>query len=159
MNRRWLEPVELSGQIALGKVGAQDRCSGIVRSGSCRRRGHESSTSCLGLQLAPKRQRGFHKLPQCSARSWSAAVLCRFRQRVAFAKRQRTAALQDGDALAAAPFRLMAPMRVQFWRLKLSMDRIVVTPTFQSARLAGWKTEAPRLPGSTACAKAKAGSP
>src|SRR6266542_2590621 len=27
--------------------------------------------------------------------SWSAAVLCRFRQRVAFAKRQRTAALQD----------------------------------------------------------------
>src|SRR6266542_1060847 len=27
--------------------------------------------------------------------SWSAAVLCRFRQRVAFAKRQRTAALQN----------------------------------------------------------------
>src|SRR6266542_6975114 len=36
--------------------------------------------------------------------SWSAAVLCRFRQRVAFAKRQRTAALQDADALATALF-------------------------------------------------------
>ena len=32
------------------------------------------------------------------------------------------AALQDADALAAAPFRFMAPMRVQFWRSKLSMN-------------------------------------
>src|SRR6185295_19658310 len=58
----------------------------------------------------------FHEPTKCSARSWSAAVLCRFRQRVAFAKRQRTAALQDADALAAAPVRFMAPMRVRSWR-------------------------------------------
>jgi hypothetical protein len=43
-----------------------------------------------------------------------------FDKRVAFAKRQRTAALQDADALAAAPFQFMAPMRLQCWRLKLS---------------------------------------
>ena len=58
-----------------------------------------------------------------SAMRIKCSVLCRFRQRVAFAKRQRTAALQDADALAAAPFRFMAPMRVQSWKSKLSPNR------------------------------------
>ena len=33
------------------------------------------------------------------------------------------AELQDADALAAAPFRFMAPLRVQSWKLKLCMNR------------------------------------
>jgi len=45
------------------------------------------------------------------------------------------AALQDAGALAAAPFRFMAPVRVQSWRLKLSMNRSVLPASCRQKKL------------------------
>src|SRR6266511_1835108 len=52
-----------------------------------------------------------HEPTKCSARSWSAAVLCRYANATRGRKRQRTAALQDADALTRVPFQFMVPMR------------------------------------------------
>jgi hypothetical protein len=62
------------------------------------------------------------------------------------------AALQDADALAAAPFRFMAPIRGQPWRSRLSSNPNVaqvfnqqIRATFQSPDgMAGWKARPTR---------------
>ena len=86
--------------------------------------------SFMLLMRFKKEMEASHEAAQCSARFWTMAVLCRYASATRWRKRQRTAALQDADALAIAPFRFMAPMRVQCWRLKLSHDLGVSTHVF-----------------------------
>ena len=64
-----------------------------------------------GPNACAKRMEASHERTQCSARSGRAAVLCRFANRTRWRKRQRTAALQDADALARAPFRFLGSLR------------------------------------------------
>jgi len=65
------------------------------------------------------------------------ASLLALSRRLTFKQRQGAAALQDALASAQARIRFMAPMRVQAWSLKLSINFKVTRPTIAHSFLGG----------------------